>query len=118
MRWFTPLFIIKGKKADSTAEGVSIPTGVLFVDGNFANQVTSLFWISAHAATKLAFLGSFGGSASPVGAPVGLCQSSHGIGGLLIVELVQGAQGFPSQLQITHGVIALHGLVEVGVLRI
>ena len=43
------------------------------------------------------------------------CQGSHGIRGLLVVELVQGAQGLPSQLHITHGVVALHGLVKVGV---
>ena len=93
-------------------------TEVLFaVDGNFANQVTSLFGSRPTQLQSWPFWDPLVGRL-PQGGPVGLCQSSHGIGGLLIVELVQGAQGFPPQLQITHGVIALHGLVEVGVLRI
>mmetsp|Transcript_76283 Transcript_76283/g.120462 ORF Transcript_76283/g.120462 Transcript_76283/m.120462 type:complete len:339 (-) Transcript_76283:652-1668(-) len=44
-----------------------------------------------------------------------LCQSSHRIGCLLVLVLVQRAQGFPAQLQITHGIVALDGLVQVGV---
>ena len=44
-----------------------------------------------------------------------LCQSSHRIRCLLVLVLVQRAQGFPAQLQITHRIVALDGLVQVGV---
>jgi hypothetical protein len=33
----------------------------------------------------------------------------------LVLVLVQRAQGFPAQLQITHRIVALDGLVQVGV---
>eukprot|EP00438_Fugacium_kawagutii_P034674 Skav219061 [mRNA] locus=scaffold1033:55391:57142:- [translate_table: standard] len=42
-------------------------------------------------------------------------QSSHRIWRLLILVLVQGTQGLPTQLQITNGIIALNGLVKVRV---
>ena len=42
-------------------------------------------------------------------------KGAHGVGLLLVVELVEGAEGLPAELEITHGVIALHCLVQVGV---
>lgn len=71
MRWFTPLFIIKGKKADSTAEGVSIATGVLVVDGNFANQVTSLFSDLGPRSYKAGLFGILWWVGFPSGGPTG-----------------------------------------------
>ena len=48
---------------------------------------------------------------------INLGQSSHRIWRLLILVLVQTAEGLPTQLQITYRIIALNCLVEIGIKR-
>ena len=89
-------------------------------DADFGISSHRCVIVTKHAATKLRRWCQESGldifPTSPSDSPHGSCQGAHWIRCLLIVVLIQWAQCLPSQLQVTNRIVALHSLVEVGIL--